>query len=347
MLEKFKINKIKNNCIIPSAAKTISRKLLYEYAYINRPPEEGDVIYGEIVKLGQHLELENKNARLHRITGGVKAIFVFGNRYAPDYYEGIIPQNMTKEISILARSGIVGTLLSKNDNVKEPTVVRILGYVLNSNGEIVNTKNYNLIKPNQKAKKDNRAKLILNIGTSMNSGKSMSGASCCASLSYFGKEVRFSKITGTASLKDILNAQDMGARIINDFTYMGYPSTYMLDEKELLHIFNSIDLKFANNPHNYWVVELADGILQRETAMLLENKKVQSRIHKLVLSAHCSLSAIGGLSVLKNEFGLVPDAISGILSSSPLFVNELEAFTDIPVINNLNPNLEKFYNILK
>ena len=346
-MKKFKINKIKNNCIIPSAAKTISRKALYEYAYIDRPPLEGDVVYGQVMKMGQHLEIENKNARLHRIIDGVKAIFVFGNRYAPDYYEGVVPKEMTEEVSVLARSGVVGMLLHKNDNVKEPTVVKVLGYVLDSNGEIVNTKDYNLIRPKHTEKKQNRAKLILNIGTSMNSGKSMSGASCCASLSYFGKEVRFSKITGTASLKDILNAQDMGARIINDFTYMGYPSTYMLNEAELLNIFNSIDLKFANNQNNYWVVELADGILQRETAMLLRHEDVQSRIHKLVFSAHCSLSAIGGLSVLKNEFGLVPDAISGILSSSPLFVNELEEFSNIPVINNLNPNLEKFYNILK
>lgn len=212
---------------------------------------------------------------------------------------------------------------------------------------MLNTKDFNQIKPNSTKKNSKRSKLILNIGTSMNSGKSKSAAACCYVLSSLGKKVRFSKITGTASLKDILQAEDMGAEIVNDFTFMGYPSTYMLEEEELLHIFNSIDLKYANNPVNYWVVEIADGILQRETAMLLHNPIIQQRFHKLIFSANSALGAIGGIQILKEKFNLIPDAISGICSSSPLVVRELQKLINLPVFNNMNPDIKKIFKILE
>jgi hypothetical protein len=107
---------------------------------------------------------------------------------------------------------------------------------------------------------------------------------------------------------------------------------------ELLHIFNSLDLKYANNPKNYWVVELADGILQRETSLMLLSDEVRSRIHRLIFCANDAFGAIGGLKILTEKYKLAPDAISGVLSSSPLHIRELSKFTDIPVFNSANPD---------
>ena len=68
----------------------------------------------------------------------------------------------------------------------------------------------------------------------MNSGKSTSATACCWALTNLGYDVRASKVTGTASLKDILHMQDAGASIVNDFTHFGFPSTYLLEEKEVV-----------------------------------------------------------------------------------------------------------------
>jgi hypothetical protein len=340
------MNKIPEWYILPSAAYTISRKQIKQYKFLDKQPEMGDVIYGKIVRLGQHTELENKSGRIHRLNQGSTGIFVFGNRYAPDFYEGTIPTTMETKVDLLARSGIIGNVQVKNSSVGEPTHVKVLGYVCDSNGAVLNTRNYPLINPNQSQKKKDRAKLILFIGTSMNSGKSTSATACCWALTTMGYNVRASKVTGTASLKDILHMQDAGAEIVNDFTHFGFPSTYLLEEKEVIKIFNDLDLKYANNPKNYWAVEFADGILQRETALLLKSEDVRSRIHKLVFAAHDTFGAIGGLNILKNEFGLVPDAISGICSSSPLFLRELAEFTDIPVFNNIDCNLKHLSELL-
>jgi hypothetical protein len=338
--------KIPDGYILPSAAYTISRKQIKYYEFQDKKPEIGDVIYGKIARLSQHTELENKSGRIHRINEGSPGIFVFGNRYAPDFYEGLVPETMTTQVDLLARSGLIGTVKVKNSSISNPTQVKVLGYVCNADGKVLNTRDYALIKPKHSKKKEDRAKLILVVGTSMNSGKSTSATACCWALTAMGHNVRASKVTGTASLKDILHMQDAGASIVNDFTHFGFPSTYLLETAEVIKIFNDLDLKYANNPKNYWCVELADGILQKETAILLRSPDVRSRIHKLIFAAQDTFGAIGGLNILKQEFDLIPDAISGVCSSSPLVLRELAEFSDIPVFNNIDWNLKQLAELL-
>jgi hypothetical protein len=153
-------------------------------------------------------------------------------------------------------------------------------------------------------------------------------------------------VTGTASLKEILHMNDAGAAVFNDFTYLGYPSTYMLEEGELLGIFDQLDLKFANNARNFWVVEVADGILQRETAMLLSSTEVKDRIHRLVFCASDAFGAIGGLHVLDEVYGLQADAISGIVAGSPLGIRELQTYTKVPAFDATEPDLRTLSEIL-
>jgi len=338
--------KISRGFIFPSAAFTIKHSQLKLYKTLDRPPLPGDVVYGIVSRIGQHSSLENAFGRIHIIHDGTKSIFVFGNRYAPDFYEGLVPDELTDEIDLIARSGVIGVVKTKNSMIKDPTKVKILGYVCDEAGNVLNTQNFPLIKPKHTVKKQPRSPMILVCGTSMNSGKSMAAAACCWALTSMGHNVRASKVTGTAGLKDILLMNDAGANPYADFTYLGYPSTYLLSQDQLLGIFNHLDLKYANNPKNFWVVELADGIIQRETAILISSPEVTSRIHKLIFCANDAFGAIGGLRTLKEKFNLIPDALSGLCSSSPLHVRELSAFTDIPVFNSAEASIKWLADIL-
>lgn len=339
------MKRIDKGFILPSAAFTIKRSQMKFYESLDKLPEVGDLIYGQICRIGQHSTLENAYGRIHMIYDGTKATFVFGNRYAPDYYEGLIPGQVMEEVDLIARSGVVGVVKTKNSLIKDATKVRVLGYVCSEAGKVLNTREFPLIRPRSAIKKQPRAKMILVCGTSMNSGKSMAAAACCWALTSRGYKVRATKVTGTASLKDILLMNDAGASPYADFTYLGYPSTYLLPQDELLGIFNQLDLKYANNPKNFWVVELADGVIQRETEMLLNFPEVRSRIHKLIFCANDAFGAIGGLGTLSG-FGLKPDVLSGICSSSPLSVRELSAFTDIPVFSSAQPDTNGLAEVL-
>jgi hypothetical protein len=325
----------------------LKQKQLRLFRDIKKIPEPGDVVYGMVTRLGQHSTIENVSGRIHMLHHHKKSVFVFGNRYAPDYYEGVVPHFFMRDVDMLARSGIVGLVRTKSSAVKDPTRIRILGYVCGEDGNILNTRQYPLICPKNTIKKMPRSKLILVCGTSMNSGKSLAAAACCRALASKGYTVRASKVTGTASLKDILHMNDAGAGIYADFSYFGYPSTYLLPEAELMNIFNHLDLKYANNPRNYWIVEFADGIIQRETSMLLHSKDVISRIHRLIFCANDAFGIIGGLKVLKERFNLIPDALSGVCSSSPLHVQELLDFTDIPVFNSASVDEKILIDILR
>jgi hypothetical protein len=345
-VNKAAVRRIGKGFILPSAALTIKNSQAKFYSFLDKRPQVGDVVYGVVTRIGQHSSLENASGRIHMIHDGTKTIFVFGNRYAPDFYEGLVPTEMQEEVDLIARSGVVGLVETKNSMIKDPTKVKVLGYVCDESGNVLNTRSFPLIKPRNVIKKHPRSRTILVCGTSMNSGKSLAAAACCWALTSMGHKVRASKVTGTASLKDILHMNDAGANPYADFTYMGYPSTYLLSKDELLDIFNQLDLKYANNPKNFWVVELADGVIERETAILLSSPEVISRINKLIFCANDAFGAIGGLRTLKERFNLIPDALSGICSSSPLHVRELSAFTDIPVFNSAEADIDGLAKIL-
>ena len=340
------MNRITRGFILPSAAFVIKSNQIIFYKYFDKPPEPGDLVYGTIDRIGHHSSLENASGRIHMIHNGIKAVFVFGNRYAPDYYEGLVPEKMKHEVDLLARSGIIGVVKTKNAMIKDPTRVRILGYVCNEDGSVLNTRCFPRITPRRSKKNKNRSRMILVCGTSMNCGKSMAAVSCCWALTSMGHSVRASKVTGTASLKDILHINDAGANPYADFTSLGYPSTYLLPPEEVMSIFNRLDLKYANNPRNYWIVEFADGINQRETSILLSSTDVISRIHKLIFCTKDAFGALGGLKILEQRFGLVPDALSGVCSSSPLYVRELSEFTNIPLFKSADPDLNQLADIL-
>ncbi len=341
------MNKIRPGFILPSAAYTIAPRQIKQYVKRDKRPEVGDVVFGRVSYVGEHSSLENKQGRIHMIGDGSRSLFVYGNRYAPDAFEGLIPESSVNEVDVLARSGLIGVMREKNSATKDPTKVEVLGHVVDAEGTPLNTLRFPLALPRQPiATGKKRAKMILHIGTSMNSGKSTSAIACCWALSAMGHGIRASKVTGTASLKDVLHMQDAGAEIVSDFTHLGYPSTYMLDEKALIEIFNNLDGKYANNAKKFWVVEIADGIMQRETAMLLRDETVRSRIHRLVFSASDAFGAIGGLQILKEEFGLTPDAISGRCTSSPLMIRELRARADVPVFDNVLRDLKQLSEIL-
>jgi len=72
---------------------------------------------------------------------------------------------------------------------------------------------------------------------------------------------------------------------------------------------------------------------------------LRSRIHKLIFCASDVFGAIGGLGTPAG-FGLKPDMLSGICSSSPLSVRELSAFTDVPVFSSAQPDTNGLAEVL-
>ena len=148
------LNRIPRDFLLPSAAFTIGRSMVKFWKPLGKTsPKIGDLAFGIVTKLGQHSSLENKSGRIHAIHHGAKLVGVFGNRYAPDYYEGVVPKKVTDEVDLLARSGVIGYMRTKSAKVIDPTRIKILGYVCDKGDKIINTRSYPLIVPKKIDKK--------------------------------------------------------------------------------------------------------------------------------------------------------------------------------------------------
>jgi hypothetical protein len=313
-----------------------------------RIPEVGDVALCKVVRLGQHHSIEHGSGRIHMAFDGTQFLGAFGNRYAPDYFEALMPTAGVTKCDLVARSGLLAKVKGKNSAVIDPTRVEVLGYVTDREGKIVNTRDFPAVVNEPSPSDLKKIKLVLVVGASMNAGKSTAAKACVDTLAARGERVAAGKATGTASLKDILLMEDAGAELIADFTSLGYPSTYMLPREEIETIFRRLFGHLARAAKGgYVVMEIADGILQQETRMLLESEFVRSHIHRLVLCGGDPLAYAGGVSMLKNEFGLDVHALSGRVASSELGRREVATFTALPCFDSMEVDTAFLHHLLR
>jgi len=111
---------------------------------------------------------------------------------------------------------------------------------------------------------------------------------------------------------------------------MGFPSTYLQDKETILDIYQSLLEELSQYQPAYIVMEIADGLFQRETSFLLNDERFMSTIHNTVFSCGDSLSVMSGLEVL-NKMNIQPCMISGRFTMSPLLIQEVTDRKDVPV----------------
>jgi len=141
---------------------------------------------------------------------------------------------------ILGQGGAIGVLNSIHTKFEHigPTSLSLVGYIVDENGLVINTKYLNnLYESILSVPKITNQKIILSLGTSMDSGKTTSAAFITRGLKLANKKVAFIKLTGTVFTKDKSMVRDYGAKISLDFSDFGFPSTYMCSTAELLNLY--------------------------------------------------------------------------------------------------------------
>jgi hypothetical protein len=166
----------------------------------------------------------------------------------------------------------------------------------------------------------------------MNSGKTTTAGTLARALSRANFSVAAGKITGTAAGKDGRFYEACGARPVLDFTSAGYPSTYMLALEELLGVYDSILSNLRGSNPDYIILEIADGIFQRETRMLLESAEFRQSADHVFFAAGDSLSAESGVRLVR-EYGLPLRATAGSITQSPLASREAEEALGMPCMS--------------
>jgi hypothetical protein len=290
-------------------------------------PRVGQLVVAEVLKIGKHTAIEERSGLSVRFFPGDRIVGAFGNRYATDQYEGYVPRRSSRRCDLLSIGGVCGSVASRHDGVRAPTRLRVLGLVGDGHGQPVNQRQF-AVEPGPPL---GTGQVILVVGASMSSGKTTVGGALVRGLVRSGFRVAAGKLTGTAAGKDPRYYQSCGASPVLDFVDAGFPSTYMLDQDELHEIVTRLLSRLRALSPDYVVLEVADGIFQRETAMLLRSPEFRAAVDHVFFAANDSLSAESGVRHLR-QYGVPLRAISGVLARGPLLMREAEAATGVPCL---------------
>jgi len=312
-------------------------------------PEAGDAAVFKVMQLGKHTRIQTENGRNTFILPDDLIMGTFGNRYATGQIEGYVPNSYLESYDILGQGGVIGEAKSwhVNYDLIGTTTVELIGYVVNTEGRVINTiKNFQPLLSFDPVSFVNSPKAILSLGTSMDSGKTSSAAFLAHGLKKAGKTVAFIKLTGTAYTKDKNFVQDYGAHATIDFSDFGFPSTYMCDTDLILDLYQSLLNQMLNsvNP-DYVIVEIADGLYERETNALLNHAEFKKQFQGAIFSAAGSLSGIAGAKQLEG-LGIHVFGISGLVTTSPLLVKEIKQNSKYNVLLMEDLMSEKIMHII-
>src|ERR1051326_2297992 len=279
-------------------------------------PAAGDLALVRVDKTGFHKQLTTADNRRMRLYPGARFVGVFGNRYACDAYEAEVEG--PEHLSLLTGAGMIGTVKSKNDAMADPTRVSLIGYLRSADGATLNLKEqlFRRTGPGRAPRS-----LIYIVGSGMNSGKTTTAALLTKGLSGLGLNVAACKLTGSVSNHDPDELAAAAARQVTHFCDFGFPAPAPCERQESLDLFLAMLAEVNAGRPDVVLMELADGLLQRETAMLLSEPEVQRAARGVVLTAESSLAALYGTQRLR-KLGFNVIAVSGKFTSSPLSIRE-------------------------
>lgn len=287
-----------------------------------RVPRPGDLLLARVDKLGQHGALQGACGRRITLFPGDEIVVAYGHRYAPDQFEAVVPDNLAP-CNLVAGGGVAAKVVASHAKMKSPTRITPLGLLAAADGEPLNLRQFALPEPEEGTKMPIAIGIV---GTSMNAGKTTTAAYLVRGLRAAGLNVGAAKVTGTGAGGDVWLMRDAGAGRVLDFTDAGFASTYMARVEEVIDGSRRILAELGRTGIEVVVVEVADGLLQRETAALLSRPETSKLLDLLVFAAQDSMGAVAGIEWLEQR-GLAVGALAGLLTASPLGAREAAAAT--------------------
>ena len=296
-------------------------------------PMAGDVILARVTGLGQHRRIENIHGRRGDLYLGDEIIVAYGNRYAPDQFEAYVPADL-EPCQLVAGGGVAAAVAGKHASKKNATNIDIIGLLMNEASKPINLADFAGAAPAEApgvtAGTARPPLVIAVVGSSMNAGKTTTVAGIVHGLSKAGFRVGAAKITGTGSGCDLWCMHDAGAAVAIDFTDAGYASTFLVEPAQLSQITRNLLARLDAENVDVAIIEIADGLLHHETAVLVEMGHAEGWFDGFVFAAADAMGAAFGCSWL-NDRQITPLAISGVVSASPLASREAHSATGVSI----------------
>lgn len=292
----------------------------------NITPQVGSLVLAKVSEVGHHTKIELATGRKSYLFPGDEIIVSYGNRYAPDQFEAVVPQDLSP-CHLVAAGGLAAKVISQHNRIDIPTSIIPIGLLGDIEGRPLNLAQWSLPITNFIG---NQPLILAVLGTSMNSGKTTTAAYLIKGLVEAGWRVGGAKVTGTGAGNDVGMMKDAGAFKVFDFTDVGFPSTYKITPKNIELIFATLANQLTNLHAEAIVIEIADGLYQEETANLLASSIFRRFVNGVVFATSNALGAAAGVKIIQ-DYEIPVLGISGKVTTSPLAMRETEKASDLPV----------------
>lgn len=323
---------------IASVTKNVSlhREIRVDPSVISK---EGMIIAGRIKnEKSVYNTIENCEGRMVRLHKGDILVGALGHRNALHGYSGIVPKQIEQgmALQVLNLGGVIGECTSVNAEVGEPFQFEVLGSVLvfpefGSRVGIPASVSMNAISANTSIDQAPKIPVIFIIGTCMNAGKTLAASQIIRTLSNQGKKVGAAKLTGVSLQKDTLSMKDYGALVTCSFNDVGVVTTSadtaVSASREVISYLSSSQIDVI-------VAELGDGIMgQYGVQEILHDKKIMTRSSCIVLCANDPVGAWGAIEILRNDFSIEVDVVTGPTTDNEAGLKALSSKLKIKAIN--------------
>ncbi|MEL6337015.1 MAG: DUF1611 domain-containing protein [Pseudomonadota bacterium] len=288
----------------------------------------GDLLFARVDKPGHHKSIERPDGRKALLLPGDEILVAAGARYAPDQFEAFAPTTVGPA-HLVAAGGIAGIVVAAHSATRTPTEITIVGAVCRRSGQRIRLADYALTDAPIAETPD--VPVIAVCGTAMNAGKTTTVASLVRGFALDGQKVAAIKATGTGAGGDLWSFHDAGAHIVRDFTDAGFATTYRVPVAQILESARRLIADAVAAGADVILLEIADGLHQRETAELMRCADLRELVTGVVFAASDAMGAEAGADWL-DRAGHRVMALSGKMTASTLAVREAELATGLPVL---------------
>ncbi|MFB6347506.1 MAG: hypothetical protein ABEK50_17450 [bacterium] len=298
--------------------------------------DTGDYVIGKVsTRPAPQARIEAPSGRTIEPLEGEYIVGALGTRQATRGIVGdwrdIDPQN--PRMNVIGGGGVIGKVTSISPTLYSSTQLSYEGHVHVDNQKS-NMSDFAIQTP---ASNELSKPVILVLGTSMSSGKTMSARVITRLLVEMGYSPLACKLSGSGRYHDVLSMGDAGAEEIYDFVDAGLPTT-VVPESEFRSPIRSLLSHIDSHQGHPLVVEIGASPLEPYNgAVAIE--EVQPNVEFSLITASDPYSVVG----LRSAFEMEIDLVTGIATNTSAGIELVEELSGLPALRIPSPNSVKCY----
>lgn len=307
----------------------VPREVLTMITVGRRVPRAGDLVLARVERVGHVDAVERPTGHRAPIVAGDEIVVAYGNHHAPDRFETEIPDDLGP-CHLVADGGLAARVRPGPGPIDWATELVPIGLLADPDGRPVTLADWAL--PRTLGPRDRPPTFVV-VGGSIDAGTADSATGLLRGLVAAGLQVGAAKVTGTGAGQDRRRLRDGGANPVYDVTDAGLPSTSLASPENVLGVVATLTGHLAVAGVDAIVLEVADGLEQRETAALLASPAFAAGVDGVLFAAADAMVAVAGVARLR-QHALPVRAVGGMVTTAPLGIREAADATGLPVLTN-------------